>query len=495
MDPAQNLSVAGIQASFTGSRPRGCRGARLATLVVLPLVIPVFFFTCQAELPKRLVLLLDGVSYRDMKAFQEGITYTNSRARRFIRQGFNEGYFPASRMISTFPSVSDVAWTEMLGNRPLPGYQRTYFNAAAGSEVRQNGVTTTMEYELQMHWQLASGVRRAFGYLHPRATFKHEVRELVKNFLRTRDARENFYGLIRATDDAQHTSGDVFALLCILDGELKKLCERYHASEGRELEILILSDHGHNRAGPGKRVAIRRFLRKAGYRVTDRIDSVKSVVLPTVGIESWVELHCAPQETEKLADLLADLKGVDCLTARAVGRPHEFVVLNARRERARIEWKPEQDSFRYVLERGDPLGYQSVLDALARKNQFDSDGFAPADAWMRETLTHRYPLAPERIVRGHTQVTLNPASILISLSNGYVHCSWMLKRFSSFVRQGGTHGSLDDLASNGVLLSNFAPTTDTSTGRVAALYDGFQGLRTIVPTNMDQDRLISMSGR
>ena len=31
--------------------------------------------------------------------------------------------------------------------------------------------------------------------------------------------------------------------------------------------------------------------------------------------------------------------------------------------------------------------------------------------------------------------------------------------------------------SNGVLLSNFAPTADTSTRRVAAFYDGFKGLR------------------
>jgi hypothetical protein len=171
------------------------------------------------------------------------------------------------------------------------------------------------------------------------------------------------------------------------------------------------------------------------------------------------------------------------------------VVLNARHERARIEWKPDQNSFRYVPERGDPLGYQPVLDALARKHEFDSDGFAPADAWMRETLTHRYPLAPERIVRGHTQIALNPASILISLTNGYVHCSRMLNLFSSLIRLGGTHGSLDDLASNGVLLSNFAPTADTSTRRVAALYDGFQGLQTVTSKNGKRKGSVPMSRR
>jgi hypothetical protein len=42
---------------------------------------------------------------------------------------------------------------------------------------------------------------------------------------------------------------------------------------------------------------------------------------------------------------------------------------------------------------------------------------------------------------------------------------------------GGTHGSLDDLNSDGILLSSFAPTKDTSSSRVAGLYDCFPGLR------------------
>jgi hypothetical protein len=114
---------------------------------------------------------------------------------------------------------------------------------------------------------------------------------------------------------------------------------------------------------------------------------------------------------------------------------------------------------------------------LGRKGQLDADGFASAEDWMEATLTHRYPLAPERIARGHTQVTLNPATILISLSNDYVHADWWIKKGSDVVRFGGTHGALDDLNSVGMVLSSFAPTTETSTRRVAALFDGFSGLR------------------
>ena len=95
------------------------------------------FPSAGVALPTRLVLALDGIAYRDMKALQEGVTRTNFWGRRFHRRAFtsNEGYFPVSRMVSTFPSTSDVAWTDIFGNRPLPGYQRTYFSAAANTEI------------------------------------------------------------------------------------------------------------------------------------------------------------------------------------------------------------------------------------------------------------------------------------------------------------------------------------------------------------------------
>ena len=40
-----------------------------------------------------------------------------------------------------------------------------------------------------------------------------------------------------------------------------------------------------------------------------------------------------------------------------------------------------------------------------------------------------------------------------------------------------THGALDDLNSDGIVLSNFTPTQDTSSDRVAGQFDDFPGLR------------------
>ncbi len=429
-------------------------------------------------LPRRLILGLDGIAYRDMKALQAGVTYTNIWGRQHHRQAFNsaEGYFPVSRMISSFPSTSDVAWTEIFGNRPLPGYQRTYFSVAANSQIAINGVTTSMEHETQMHWQVENGIIRTMGYVYPLHTYRYEVRELIKDFSNTKSKDDNYYAYVRTTDDAQHLGRDIFAMLGSLDEKLQKLRALYKAREDRDLEILILSDHGNNHAGAGRRVPVRTFLENAGYHIAKSIVASNDVILPTTGIESWVEIHNAPAATERLAEQLAHLEGVDILAARVPGRDDRFIVMNSKGERATIEWNPARNSFRYAIETGDPLHYRAVLEVLAGSNELDAGGFASADAWMAATMTHRYPLALERIVRSLTRVTLNPATILISLDNKYVHAGWLVKKGSELVIFGGTHGALDDLNSDGIVLSNFAPTTDTSSDRVAELYGGFPGL-------------------
>ncbi|HLX69858.1 MAG TPA: hypothetical protein VKV04_09555 [Verrucomicrobiae bacterium] len=459
-------------------RGRCCLGkyaSGLAIFIVFALeIVPAAH---SAALPGRLVLCLDGVSYRDMAALQQGVTYKDIHGRKFHRQAFNRDYFPVSRLVSTFPSISDPSWSELLGNQPPPGYQRTYFDADKNSEVSLNGVTSSEEYEEDMTWQMEGGFHRVLGYIAPQHAFRYEVNNIIKDFLKTRDGRTNYYALIHTTDSAQHLSGDIFSMLSTLDERLQQLRTVYRASEGKDLEILLLSDHGNNHAGGGKRVGVRHFLNSAGYRITKSIRNTNDIVLPTAGIESWIEIHNSPAATETLARLLTHLKGADIVTAQRPYPTNQFIVMNSSGERALIDWDPAKNSFRYSPERGDPIGYIPVVEALKKEHVLDSAGFAPSDAWMAETLTNPYPVALERIVRGHTRVTLNPATFIVSLKNGYVHSGWIIKRGIALTKSGGTHGALDDINSDGILVSSFAPTKDTTTSRLPALFGGFPGRR------------------
>ena len=370
-----------------------------------------------------------------------------------------------------------MAWTDIFGDRPLPGYQRTYYSAAANAQISINGVTTSMEHERQMDWQEENGVRRALGYIFPWHTYENEVQSLVENFWSSTNQGTNFYVYVRASDDAQHLDRNIFSMLSLLDRKLQALRARYQVREGRDLQIVILSDHGHNHAGRGRRVAVRAFLERAGYRIAKTIAGPKDVVLPTVGIETWVEIHNDPAETETLVQRLWQLPGVDLVTAPVPDQTHRFQIVNSRGERAVIDWNPEKNSFRYSAGPGDPINYLPVVAVLARQHRLDAAGFATADDWMAATVTNHYPLALERIVRGLTRVTLNPATIILSLDNHYVNDSWLVQQGSRLVTCGSTHGGLDDINSDGILLSNFKPTRDTATDRVAGQFDHFPGLK------------------
>ena len=344
------------------------------------LLCPAFALTSWA-LPQRLVIAIDGISYRDMKALQEGVAETNFFGGVNRRQAFTaaEGYFPVSRLVSTFPSTSDVAWTDIFGNRPLPGYQRTYYSAAANSELAINGLTTTMEHERQMQWQMDNNFVRSMGYVYSMHIFDFELRSALESFWHTDSTNANYYVYIRSSDDAQHMDRDVLVMLATLDRKLQDLRARYRAQEGRDLQILILSDHGHNHAGRGKRAPIREYLEKTGYRVTQSITGPKDVVLPTAGIEDWIEIHNSPAETEELAETLTHLEGMDIVTARLPGEDHRFLVLNSKGERAVIRWEPAKNAFQYRSRKGRPIKLWPGGGSAGRK----------ARSWTRTALRRR----------------------------------------------------------------------------------------------------------
>ncbi len=100
------------------------------------------------------------------------------------------------------------------------------------------------------------------------------------------------------------------------------------------------------------------FWKNAGYNITQNIGGPKDVVLPTAGIEDWIEIHNAPAETEKLAELLPHLKGVDIVAARLPEPTNHFLVLNSKGDEALVQWNPTNNTFKYSAEK---RGLRSII--------------------------------------------------------------------------------------------------------------------------------------
>ena len=107
-------------------------------------------------------------------------------------------------------------------------------------------------------------------------------------------------------------------------------------------------------------------------------------MLPTCGIESWVEIHNTPAETETLAQLLWHLQGADLVTARLPDQTNRFLVINSKGERGFIDWNPARNSYRYSPDTGDPLAYRPVVATLAKKDSSTRTALPPPmPGWLR----------------------------------------------------------------------------------------------------------------
>lgn len=145
------------------------------------------------EWPNRLVLALDGVDYRDVEA---------ARAR-----GLFADFHPPGRLISTFPSISDVAWHAIFGLQPPPGYQRVYYSARHNAVLEDAlDAIRPIEYERRMDIAFNAKFHHLGAYLISWPITRREVDTDIARFLRVR-GRRTVYAYNVGPDALQHTVG------------------------------------------------------------------------------------------------------------------------------------------------------------------------------------------------------------------------------------------------------------------------------------------------
>jgi len=406
-------------------------------------------------LPRRLVIALDGVSFRDVERMQwNGEIFSD--------------FHPVSRNVSTFPSISDVSWADIFHTEAPDGYQRFHYSVGRNQIVggSMSDLGNPIEYERRMHLAFDELGHHIHSYLFAPDAAQLEIREIERRFFESQGNSESFYVYMLSTDTLQHTGGDIRVLLKSLDAGLVRMQKRYLQETGGRLEVVLVSDHGHNHVGNGKRVPLEELFLEHGFRKTSRIEKPGDVVYTTAGILTSLAIFAADSDLNRLQDILVGTEGVDLVSR--VGRADDLLLMSAQGKGRAVIRKVSPDRYSYEPEgSGDPLGYAGVVAELRRNGVWDeSTQSALADDWLKATVTHLYPAAPERLYRGHRFVTKNPSQLLVSLLPGYENADSTVKWMTHFKRRGGTHGSLRSNDSVGILLSNFVETHDTTTRNV-----------------------------
>ena len=366
--------------------------------------------------PRRLLLCLDGVPHK------------------LIEQAKSRGLFDSfgapSRLLSPFPTMTNVALSAMLGASPPAGYESLYFDRAAG-ELRggirkylgrrtpdkiPSSYMDDLDYQEPLPFEFLI-------YVAPEKVWRADMQRFRERF-RTAPQNRDYFAFLKATDGLLHAQGP--ERLAVALESLDQILREIQQYCGDETEVVMFSDHGMN-LEENRRVNLASTLQRRGFRV----------VIPAFGLCSYAAVYCHDADRiPEIAVACAEVTGIDF----AIYKDAAGVMLESERGRARIEYQPATESYRYVMLRGDPLELKD-----------HADSFAPESIWFERTAGHRYPNALPNIYKSlFTPRVKHTADVLLSLKDGYYY-GWT--PFGRFVRLAATHGNALQASSNAFLMS------------------------------------------
>jgi len=367
-----------------------------------------------------------------------------------------EGFSGPVPLVSTYPSNTSVALTAILhrwGLERPPGYEVKFFDLEAG-KVRGGGLISYSNIRFDWHhffdWQLHGFFDKSRAYARPLAYSVKEVHKALEAFEAT--SKRDFFVYVNSTDAIGHIKGPEGLRLAFenLDQELAEL----RARSPVPIYTVVLSDHGLGGGVllPNARAGVFQALRQAGWRITGELRKPGDVVLTPFGLVSSFEVYTGPGDESGVAAAVVGAPGVDLCTYREDGG---WVVLN---EQGRASFRRRQGDngpqWSYRAESADPLRLAEPLARL-RHDRPDADWFDEQD-WFRASWNEPYPDPLFRIAGGFERVR-NPASVLCSITNGYLYgarSSWIGSQLS-VGRVRWTHGALLRDESLGFLMTDF----------------------------------------
>ena len=392
--------------------------------------------------PRRLLLCLDGVP-------REVIQEAKNR-------GLFDGFGVPSRLLSPFPTMTNIALSAMLGATPPLGYESLYFDKNArelrGGVRKYIGWRTPDKVPSSYMDELDYQEPLAFEflvYVAPEKVWRTDMQRFRDRF-RAAPQNRDYFAFLKGTDGLLHIRGP--KRLSVALESLDKILREIQNFCGKETEIVLFSDHGMN-LRENQRVSLQSFLRRRGFATLAGWPegSSRSVAVPAFGLCGYAAVYCSDKDTvADVANALVELEGVDfSIHSERDGA----VIITGVGGIARIERKESKDciSYRYVADAGDPLQLNPTLQLLRAEQKLDAEDYAPDVDWLRLTADHIYPDPLANLYTSlNTSRVKHTADLLVSLRDGYYY-GW--SPFARFVRLAATHGNALRPSSTAFLMS------------------------------------------
>lgn len=365
---------------------------------------------------RQLYILLDGVPYQ------------------IIADMYEKGYFrlfhKPSRLISSFPSMTDVAFAEIFDLSPVLAYEASYYDFADAKLHDGNTVYLSGENE---PWNQRLDYRSrmwmdAVAYLKPNWWLDHELQAILSKYLESNSKRVSGYSVASTCLGTRDGSEGYREVLL----QLEKICQTAMFASKGKVKITVFSDHGHNLT-PAKPLPLKDLLKEAGFNVVNKLNGPKDVIVPEFGLVTYASI-----ETFSPAKVASDVVHLRGINLAMYEDPDGNIAVLSSSGYALIT--KQGDRYRYHNSYGDPLKLSPAIAQLSKSNLLDEQGYAADDDWFNATARHGYPDPLARIWRAFHGLVKNTPAVVITTKDGW-YCG--KGNFSSVVQIASTHGSLN----------------------------------------------------
>ena len=375
---------------------------------------------------RHVVIILDGFGYDVVREY-----YDAGGLRVFHRP---------SRVVSPYPTMTDLAMEDALGYIPCRGFEAKYFDRKANRIVGGDLAYlrgSNEPYNRLLHYR-ARSMWDVVGYLAPWRVFAKETNDAKRLFDKARTREMLAYFVSSAGISTRH--GREGQIRCLKRVE-RMILQILRQTRGLT-KFTLLADHGHCYT-PCRRLDIEGHLKGRGWRLAKTLRGERDVAFIRFGLVTYASF--ATRRPAALAKDLAELDGVE-LVSFADG--DTVVVLGGDGGRAVIRAKPPR--YAYTPVNGDPLAMKEILAAMGA----DDEGFHHADALLSATIDHHWPAPLQRLWRAHFALVENPPDVIASLADGVMSGA---KGFGSKIDVASTHGGLNRLNSTTFIMSTAGP--------------------------------------
>jgi len=380
------------------------------------------------------VILLDGIPY-DLVV-------------KMIEEGHFRLFYPPSRVVGPFPSMTDTAYTELFMPGELNGFEAMYYDR--DKKVLSDGDTVYLRGENEP-WAKkidyrASMLLDPIGYLNPDFVFNHEL-SAIEKMIDSHPCGTSI-GYSVGTSNMGTRKGEAGLRICL--NAVDQLCEKIVYERKGRCRITLMADHGHNLKS-AKYFSMTSAVKSCGYRPVRKLEGPKDVVVIEFGLVTNSAMYT--DDPDGLAKaILAKYDETELAIYPMVIEGERKIVVRSRNGLAYINKKA--NGYTYEKVAGDPLQLDGIIGKLKSMGKVSKTGVIDDKAFFEATVDFEYPDALARIWRGFNGLVKYPADLVVTIRDGW-YCG--KPGFAKTINVASTHGSLNRMNTETFVMTTIGP--------------------------------------